>query len=439
MINTNTRKKLNKEEILEYFKKGCKNDQKTGIEFEKIGILNSNNFATPYSEIKNLLEKLSEFENYKRIFNDNKDLIGLKNENSTITLEPGSQFELSLQPQKELKTLDLQIKTHNDLSKIIAKDLGINFLGTGIQPVSTHKNIKIIPKKRYEIMGEYLPKVNSLGLVMMRETAGIQVGIDYKSEEDAIKKLKLSLKLSPIISAIFSNSPIREGKLTGYKSYRANAWLKTDDERCGLINPKLFDKNYNYTFEDYINDVLNTQMIMLGTKNPQAVENLTFKQFLKDGYKGLMPQFDDFIQHLSLYFTDTRLKTYLEIRNHDSQKGEFIMCIPALWKSIIYDEDTQSEIEKILSKFAYEDFENLRQLTPKYGLNCKIKNYNLTELAKEILNISHQTLKKYNEEHYIEPILELVTDKMTPADVIIQNFEGIWNKDINKFIKFSQI
>lgn len=442
MLNTPSKRKLNKKDLLKYFQNNTPNKSQVGIEFEKIGVSNTSNFAVDYLKIKYLLEKLSEFENYQRIFNNEQkeNLIGLKNDYSSITLEPGSQFELSLAPQNELKILEKQIKTHNDLVKEIANDLGITWIGSGLQPLSTFENINIIPKKRYEIMSEYLPNVGELSLVMMRETAGIQVGIDYDNEEDAIEKLKLSIKLSPIISATFANSPIRNGKLSGYKSFRSYSWTKTDELRCGLISSKLFDKNSYFSFEDYIQTICETPMIIINQNNILTIANdITFEQYLENGYQDIYPNFEDFINHASLCFTDVRLKNYLEIRNHDSQKSDFIMCIPAFWKGIMYNSDVKNEINNILNKFEYEDFENLRLNTPIYGLDYKIKNYELSDIVKEIFYIAYGSLKLTNEEKYLEPILELIEDKITPADIIIKNFNGIWQGNLDKFIKYSQI
>lgn len=442
MLNIPSKKKLNKKDLLKYFQMNTPNQTRVGIEFEKLGVLNSTNRAVDYLKIKHLLEKLSEFENYQRLFNNEQkeNLIGLKNDYSTVTLEPGSQFELSLEPQNNLKILDEQIKAHNNLVTEIANDLGVTWLGSGLQPLSTFENIKIIPKKRYAIMSEYLPNVAELPLVMMRETAGIQVGIDYDNEENAIEKLKLSIKLSPIISATFANSPIRNGKLSGYKSFRAYSWTKTDEQRCGLISQKLFDKNSHYTFEDYIQTVCETPMIIINQNNLQRIfKNITFNEYLENGYQGTYPNFEDFITHASLCFFDVRLKNYLEIRNHDSQKSDFIMCVPAFWKGIMYSNETQQNINEILNKFSYEDFVNLRLNTPIWGLDYKIKKYELADLVKEIFYISYNSLKLTGEEKYLEPILELIEDKITPADIIIKNFNGIWNQDLKKFIKYSQI
>jgi len=442
MLNSTTQKKLYKNDLINYFKNSAKNSEKIGLEYEKIGVTKRTFKAVSYSQIEHFLEKLSEFEDYTRIFNtpDKEHLIGLNNHCSNISLEPGSQFEISLTPHKELSALDEQIKKHNELTRAIADDLGIIWLATGLQPVSTFDEIKIIPKKRYEIMTQYLPNVAQMPLVMMRETAGIQTAVDYKNEEDAIEKLRISLKLSPIVSAAFANSPIRNGKLSGYKSFRAQSWTQTDNERCGLVNSKLFDKNYDFKFVDYIDVLCNIQMIMLHFSEEQiAVNNFTFSEFMSNGYNGKFPSINDFEAHLSLYFTDSRLKKYLEIRNHDSQLPKLIMCVPAFWKGIMYNSDASDAVNSILQNFSYKDFDYLRNTVPKQGLDCKLGHHNLKDIAKEIFEISYNTLKLTNEETYLEPILELINDGLTPADIVIKNFEGIWNKDIKRFINYCQI
>lgn len=217
--------------LTEIFRSGCKTGEKTGIEFEKIGVYSDSLKAVRYPDIARFLQTFKNG-NWSGVYEGN-NIIGLKNETGTISLEPGSQLEISLNPLDTIAEIESKITEYNKITARIAEKMGIIWLGYGIQPLSTNKNIKIIPKKRYEYMTRYLPTIAKKPLVMMRETSGIQTGIDYKSEQDAMQKLSLALKLSPIISAAFANSPVRGGKLTGYKSYRAFSWLHTDNERCG--------------------------------------------------------------------------------------------------------------------------------------------------------------------------------------------------------------
>ena len=259
---------------------------------------------------------------------------------------------------------------------------------------------------------------------MMRETAGIQSNFDYKSEEDAIKKLSLALKMSPIISAIYSNSPIRANKNTGYKSFRANSWLNVDEDRCGYISQKLFDKTQKFTFMDYVEILLDVPMIFVQRGKTCFPTNQTFREFMRDGLLGIYANMEDWYNHLSLYFPDVRLKSYVEIRNHDAQNPVMTFSVPAFWKGIMYNSEAMEEIEKILSKYEYEDFIQLRKTTPVVGIDAKLGNLQIIDLIKEFFDISYASLRenKKQECRYLEPVYEYISLKRVPAEKLIDDF-----------------
>ena len=315
------------------------------------------------------------------------------------------------------------------------------FIGFNILPVFL---LNIIPKKRYEYMTKYLPSVAKKPLVMMRETAGIQASFDYFDENDAMQKFAFALKLSPFVSAIYANSPIRNSRLTKYKSNRAASWLETDNDRCGLVSPKVFSGDFS--FEEYAQILLDVPMIFIeryinGVKKSLRVENLTFRKFMKQGYQGFYPNKDDWSTHLSLYFPDVRIKSYIEIRNHDNQRRDLICSVPALWKGLLYNNEAMRAVLDILKNLTYFDFEYVRRKTPKYGLDMKIKHLPLKDIAKEIVDISYQSLKSYSkgEENFLEPLKEYTDNGITPADVVIKNFNTTWNRNISKFIEYCQL
>lgn len=431
-------------QLKELFLSGCKQDFQVGLEFEKLPVQKQNHRTVDFYDKNGISTFLT---NYKKtddwqFIEENGQAIGLKNANGAITLEPGCQFELSLLPKENIHSIKQELDKHNTLTGIMGDFMDFNWLGYGVQPVSTYHNINIIPKKRYEFMTEYLPRVANLPLIMMRETAGVQVAFDYSSEQDAIRKLSLTLKLSPIVSTMFSNSPIRDGKDTGYKSFRASSWLDTDPKRCGLISEKLLDNPSDFSFNDYIETILDVPMIFI-EKDSKCIplNGITFREYMNKGFKEYQATIDDWYSHLSLYFPDVRLKNYIEIRNHDSQRADLILAIPALWKGLIYEKQVLEETEELLSKFNYSDFEEIRHSGPKLGLEYKIKNIKLSEIAKEIVRISKEGLIKQNqgEETYIEPLEELVKQGLTPADIILKNWYGSWNQDISKLIKYTRI
>ena len=297
-------------------------------------------------------------------------------------------------------------------------------------------------------MTKYLPTVAKKPLVMMRETAGIQVSVDYSDEADAMKKFAAALRLSPIMSAVFANSPVRNSRLTKFKSNRASSWLDTDNDRCGLVSAKAFRRG-EFSFTEYAEILLDVPMIFIernltnlpNSKTALKVENLTFRQFLKDGYQGYRATKQDWELHLSLYFPDVRFKNYIEIRNHDNQRKELVCAVPAFWKGIIYNDSAIESVNELLKDFSCFDFEYLRRKTPQKGLDMKIKHQKLSDIAKEIVKISYESLKTYkkNEEKYLEPLMALLDNGKTPADLIIQKWENEWQGNIKYLVDYSRL
>ncbi len=435
-----------KDELCEIFYSGIKDCslRNVGLEFEKLPVNKKTFKASSYGDVVKFLADLKSVK-WDGIY-ESSSLLGLKSQDGTITLEPGSQTELSLFPQSSIHDIKKYIDSYNNVTSKIAEKYDIQWLGYGIQPVSIYRNINIIPKKRYEYMTKYLPTVAKRPLVMMRETAGIQASFDYSSEEDAMKKFAFALKLSPIVSAMFANSPVRNGHLSRFKSNRSASWLDTDNSRCGLVSSLAFDAE-KFSFSEYVEILLDVPMIFIERSNHLfekvaiKVENLTFREFMKNGYNGYFAILDDWLLHLSLYFPDVRFKNYIEIRNHDNQRKDLICAVPALWKGLIYNDSAMDEVNSLLSNLTYFDFEYLRRVTPKKGLDITIKHKSLKSLAKEIVNISFESLKSYDEGEamYLEPVIELLSKGMTPADIIINKWENEWCGNIVKLVDYCKL
>lgn len=432
---------LTKEDIIKQYFSPFKNKDrfKIGLEYERLLINKKNCKAVPYygeEGIYRLLRQIALKHEWKYM-TDFGQVIGIVKGQNTMTLEPGGQFEISLEPQNTIKDIEKKLDKYDKKILPIAKNLDIEFLNYGISPLSTYETINLIPKKRYSIMAKNLPGDHLAN--MMRETAGIQTCFDYFNEDDAAKKLRLSLMLSPIMTAMFANSPIYNGKLSGYKSYRALSWLFTDNNRCGLISKKLFT-HCDFRFSDYVNVLLDLPMLFIVRNNTiiELNQKITFNQFLQKGYNNYNPQFNDFSLHASLFFPEVRLKKYLEIRNHDCQKGVLKYAIPAVYKGIFYNETSMNQVYQLFKTFKYEDFAFARENVPKHALEAQLGRYKLHDMGKELLKISEFFLKKEgkNEQKYLEPIQELVNDKMSPADLIIKNWYSKWNGQFDKFIKY---
>ena len=412
-----TKNHLEYNQLLEEFILGCKNTQKIGMEYERIPVnKETGEVVSYYGEygMCELLRKFAKEDNWDYILDD-VNIIGLKKLHDTITLEPGCQFELSIEPQDSVADLKNKIEKIDQNIKPILNKFGIEFINKGVSPKTTYRNIQLIPKQRYAIMANYLWGI--LSDVMMRETAGIQVGIDYKSEADAIRKFNLANLMMPFVTAMFANSKIRGGVDTGYKSFRALAWLNTDNERCGFATKFTND----VSFREYVNRLLNTPMIFINRENRTVCLNgrLTFKQFMEKGYEGFEANIEDWKLHSNLYFPEVRLRNFIEIRNHDCVGGGLEYSIPALYKGIMYDTDAISEVEKILDKYFYREINELRYNVAKYGIHSKIRGIKVKDICKNLVEISHYSLLKKgdNEEKFLEPVMKLLDSNKMPADV----------------------
>ena len=436
MYNIKTKEKLDIAQIREIFTSGFKpvETHKIGIEYERLPVFNDTYRAVPYEDgVCNVLRTIARDDNWDYI-TDDFNIIGLKQNHDTVTLEPGCQFEMSLEPEFTIKKLEEKINAFNKKIAPILERNNMKLLEYGVSPVSTHKSISLIPKKRYHIMARYLWGI--LSDVMMRETAGSHCCIDFESEEDLMKKFETASKLSPFITAMFANSPIRGGVYTGYKSFRALSWLNTDNDRCGFAG----NLKKEFSIDDYINCVLDSPMIFITRENLPIQINgrITFRDFMNKGFEGFEAAIEDFELHANLYFPEVRLRNFIEIRNHDCVGKGLQYSLLAIYKGILYDKYAISEFDELMQDFSVRDITELRYNVPKSAMQSKIGKYMVSEIAPKILEIAEKALigGGYHEDYYLDPVKEYVEKGICPADVIIRSWHSVWDKDINRLIKF---
>lgn len=411
-----TEEHLEYNQLLDEFILGCKTTKKIGMEYERIPLLTLNNQVAPYGTEYGVCEFLKEFAKYDGwdYIYDAQNIIGLKKGHETITLEPGCQVELSLEPQELIKNLQKRIEEIDTKMQPILENFGIRLINKGVSPTTTYKNIKLLPKRRYAIMANYLWGI--LSDVMMRETAGIQVGIDFSSEEDCMRKFRIANLMSPFATAMFANSKIRGGVDTGYKSFRALAWLNTDNERCGFALKLQEDA----TFKDYVNLLLETPMIFINREGETLNLNgqMTFKQFMDKGYEGFNATIEDWQLHSNLYFPEVRLRSFIEIRNHDCVGGGLEYSIPALYKGIMYDRSALEEVENLLNKYTYNEINELRYNVARLATSAKLRKFPIIHICKELVEIAYYSLKNQcvNEEKYLLPLINMLKHNKLPCD-----------------------
>lgn len=423
---------LTREALRQYFFKGCKasDDLKIGVEWEKIGVYKETGKAIRYGGrrgVRAILKAL--VDQYGWIPEMSGPYpIALKKDGTSITLEPGGQIELSGQKAAALSENAFELFTHLAQIKKVSKPLGIVWLGTGIQPISRAAEIEWVPKKRYNIMRRTLKDHETMSHRMMKETASIQTSLDYTSEKDAVQKLRLAMALSPFLSAIFANSPVSGGGLSGYLTERAHIWRHTAPERTGIL-PQVFRKNFS--FGDYVEYALDVPMIFIirqGKWIPSG--GTTFRSYLTKSLKGHRPTLEDWELHLTTIFTEARLKTYLEIRSVDCQKMVLGLAAPALIKGLFYDAKAREEAWKILEDISTEELSRLMREVPRRALKTDFRGKTLAKPAQELVRLGREGLERLgkkdpalkNDSKYLEPLEKLTYRGLTPADLIVKKF-----------------
>lgn len=358
----------------------------------------------------------------------------------TISLEPGGQFELSGAPVADLHETADETQTHLNEVLDVGEDLGIGFLGVGFSPKWTLAETPQMPKQRYGVMTRYMPKVGSRGLDMMYRTATIQVNLDFASEADMVKKLRVSLALQPIATAMFACSPFTEGKPNGLKSLRSEVWLDTDKSRTGML-PFAFEAGMGY--ERYVDFALDVPMYFVYRSGRYIdVAGASFRDFM-DGklaaLPGERPTIDDWSDHLTTLFPEVRLKRFLEMRGADGGRWKRICALSAFWVGLLYDETALDAAWDLVKTWTAEERDELRRVVPREALQTPFRDTIVQEIARQALRISHHGLrnrkrinvKSQNETIYLATLEGAVASGKTVADELLERYEGPWQGRID--------
>lgn len=433
-----------KTDLLDWFFRTVTKEKKMriGVEHEMIAFHTPSLSTVTYASkpsIKTFMERLNTKLNWTAVL-DQDDLIGLNgSNNATISLEPGGQFELSGEPKHSIHEVKTELLDYHSLLKPLAKSMKINFLTLGLNPSTALEAIDTIPKERYAIMARYMPRVGTLGLRMMHQTATAQVNMDYESESDMRKKMRASICLQPIVTAIFANSPILEQHETGYLSYRAQIWKHTDPHRTG-VNKVFFEPHFG--FEQYVDFALNVPMYFIKRDNTYIdCTGFTFQMFLEHRIphiKQIQPTIADWESHLSTIFTEARLKSYIEQRGADLNTPERILGLSAFWTGLLYDSDTLDQVLTTIQDWTYADLQDVLKHMPRLGLTTPFKGSTLSYFAKQFLVLSRQGLTKrnvlddnsQNETHYLNTVESIVNEQLTPAENVIKTFRAASIKEL---------
>jgi glutamate--cysteine ligase len=436
-----------KRQMIEYIAQGSKPREqwRIGTEHEKFGFNQRDLRPLPYegpAGVKALLQGLTRF-GWKPVLEEG-NVIALTLDNCNITLEPGGQFELSGAPLESIHETCRETCTHLNQVKEVCTELGVGMLGMGFQPKWKRDDVFWMPKGRYKIMREQMQRKGKLGLDMMLRTCTVQVNLDFSSEADMVKKMRVGLALQPIATALFADSPFTEGKPNGFQSFRSHVWTDTDPDRCGTL-PFAFEPGFG--FERYVDYMLDVPMYFV-YRDGRYIDaaGQSFRDFLEGrlpALPGEIPGLGDFMDHLTTAFPEVRLKRFLEMRGADSGPWDKICALPALWVGLLYDDVALDGAWELVKGWSAEDRDRLRLEAPKIALDAKVKGRSVREIAREVLSLSRAGLSRrakldssgQDESHFLNALAEIVDSGKTPAQLKLDAYHGRWNGSVDPIFR----
>ena len=429
-----------KDQLIAELSKGekPKTEWRIGTEHEKFGFNKNGLRPIPYDAavgptVRGLLEGLTRF-GWTPVI-ENGFIIALKRDGGSVSLEPGGQFELSGAPLENIHQTCQEVNLHLKEVREVADEMGAGFLGLGFSPKWALDETPMMPKGRYGLMKDYMPKVGSLGHQMMFRSCTVQVNLDFASEADMVKKMRVSLALQPVATALFANSPFGDQKPNGFLSYRAHVWTDTDGNRTGML-PFAFDEAFSY--EHYVDWALDAPMYFVKRQGQFLnATGLSFRDFLKGELEilpGELPTLSDWEDHLSTLFPEVRLKTFIEQRGADGGPWSRLCALPAFWVGLLYDQSALDAAWDLVKDWTAEERDSLRLGAAKTALKTPFRDTNLQEIAKQALAISRQGLKARgilnghgeNEAHFLDDLDEIAASGMTPAERLLERYHTEW-------------
>ncbi len=430
-----------KADLIDWIASGAKPESafRLGTEHEKVPFYADGQKPVPYEGgrgIRALLEGLQALTGWEPIIESGQP-IGLADPKGggAISLEPGGQFELSGAPLLTLHETHAEAIRHLGEVKQIAEPMGMRFLTLGMSPLWTRAETPVMPKSRYRIMANYMPKVGSKGLDMMFRTATVQVNLDFSSEADMVKKLRVSLALQPLASALFANSPFTDGKPNGFLSYRSEIWRDTDNNRAGMM-PFAFEPGMG--FERYVDYALDVPMYFIKRGDTyHDVTGSSFRDLLAGRHPALPGEkaiISDWANHLSTIFPEVRLKRYLEMRGADAGPLPTLTALSAFWVGLLYDQDALDSAYDLIKDWSAAERQQMRDDVPRLALKAKIRSRALAGVAGQVLAIARSGLaarRRLNasgqdETRYLDVLDVIAATGRTQAENLLDRYHGAW-------------
>jgi glutamate--cysteine ligase len=425
-----------RDDLLAPFHGACKPPERwrIGPEMEKFGLVEGTRLPLRYGGDRGvlwILQQLADKHGWTpEREHDGGPVIALLRDGASVTLEPGCQLELSGAQAENVHDVCAELRGHMRELGPLSHALGVRWLGVGFHPFARREDFDWVPKLRYGVMREYLPTRGGHALDMMLRTCTVQVNLDYANEADAMRKMRVALALAPATTAMFANSPWKEGRPHGGLSYRGRVWLDVDPDRSGLL-PALWKKKAR--FDDYVEWALDVPMFLF-KREGRAIVNAgqTFREFWKSGFQGHSPTNEDWKVHINTLFPEVRLKRTIEIRGADVQATDMACALPAVWTGVFYDERALAEAEALVDGWAYDEVNGLRDRVWREGLRTPFRGKPLAEVAQRLIAIADGGLERRkrlskssgeDERVHLARLSKLANEARTPADALLEGIE----------------
>ena len=433
-------------QLAEYMESGNKPraDWRIGTEHEKFGWLTDTRAPLPYAgerSISAIFAALQARYGWTPL-SEGENVIGLTRNGANVSLEPGGQFELSGAALSDMGQVAAELQTHLDEVRAICDPMGVRFMGIGAAPVWDGATMPVMPKGRYKLMTDYMGRVGTHGTQMMYRTSTVQVNLDYSSEADMVKKLRVSLALQPVATALFASSPFFDGKLNGHKSWRSRIWRGLDNSRTGML-PFAFDQGMG--FQAYVDWVLDVPMYFV-YRNGRYINALgqSFRDFLAGklpALPGEKPSLSDWADHMTTVFPEARVKKFIEMRGADCGDQAHINALPAFWVGLMYDQTALDAAWDLVKGLDAQTREGLRVAASVAGLQGEANGVRILDLARAAVGLSHAGLagRALGEEVYLAPLVQSVKSGTTQADRWLRAYHGPWAGDLTRIYEESSL
>ena len=433
-----------KRPLVEYLAQGCKSpkDWRIGTEHEKFAYRLDDLRPLEYEGergVRTILEGLTRF-GWQPVYEEG-NIIALKlDDGCSVTLEPAGQIELSGAMLENIHQTCHEVNQHLKQVKEVAGELNIGLMGLGYNPKWPVAEMPWMPKGRYDIMRRYMPTRGSLGLNMMQATCTVQVNLDFDSEATMVQMFRTSLALQPVATALWANSPFKEGKPSGFLSYRSHIWTDTDPDRCGTL-PFVFEEGFG--FERYVDYLLDVPMYFVYRDGKYLdAAGHSFRDFMAGKLAilpGEYPTMGDWEDHITVAFPEVRLKRFLEMRGADGGPWNRLCALPAFWVGLLYDSNARDAAWDLIKDWTAEEHDSLRNDVPRLALNTPFRKGILGDIALNALDIARGGLKRravldgsgMNEASFLNPLFRIAETGITPAEELLSAYEQRWQGSVD--------